>query len=119
LIDGLDVYAGDDATFAQTLDLGGAGGILVASHIVGAQMRRMVDEPEHREEIDASLRDVYETLFATASPTCTKAALNLLGLNAGGVRLPIVEATEQETAAVRAMLERHGLVTSAHSGVHA
>jgi 4-hydroxy-tetrahydrodipicolinate synthase len=111
LIDGLDVYAGDDATFARTLDLGGAGGILVASHIVGPEQRRMVDEPERRQEIDASLRDVYETLFLTASPTCVKAALNLLGHDAGGVRLPIVEATEEETAAVRAMLERHGLLT--------
>jgi 4-hydroxy-tetrahydrodipicolinate synthase len=111
LIDGLDVYAGDDATFARTLDMGGAGGILVSSHIVGPEQRRMVDEPERRQEIDASLRDVYETLFLTASPTCVKAALNLLGHDAGGVRLPIVEATVEETAAVRAMLERHGLLT--------
>jgi 4-hydroxy-tetrahydrodipicolinate synthase len=114
-IDGLKVYAGDDATFARTLDMGGAGGISVASHIVGPELRRMVDEPEHRAEIDASLRDVYETLFMTASPTCTKAALNLLGLGAGTTRLPIVDATEQETAAVRAMLERHGLLTGAHA----
>jgi 4-hydroxy-tetrahydrodipicolinate synthase len=112
LIDGLDLYAGDDATFARALDLGGAGGVLVASHIVGEEMRRMVDEPEHRAAIDASLRDVYETLFATASPTCVKAALNLLGVRAGGVRLPIVDATEEETEAVRAMLERHGLLDS-------
>jgi 4-hydroxy-tetrahydrodipicolinate synthase len=110
LIDGLDLYTGDDATFARTLDMGGAGGILVASHVVGNEMRRMVDEPERRAEIDASLQDVYETLFMTSSPTCTKAALNLLGLNAGGVRLPIVEATAEETEAVRAMLERHGLL---------
>lgn len=110
LIDGLDLYAGDDATFARTLDLGGAGGILVASHVVGDQMRRMVDEPGRRAEIDASLQDVYRMLFMTASPTCTKAALNLLGLRAGGVRLPIVEATEQELAQVRAVLERHGLL---------
>jgi 4-hydroxy-tetrahydrodipicolinate synthase len=109
-IDGLDLYAGDDGTFARTLDLGGAGGILVASHIVGDEMRRMVDEPEHRAEIDASLRDVYETLFMTASPICTKAALNLLGLRAGGLRLPLVEADESERQAVRAMLERHGLL---------
>jgi len=108
-IDGLALYAGDDATFARTLDMGGAGGILVASHIVGNEMRRMVDEPEHRAEIDASLRDVYATLFMTASPTCTKAALNLLGRNVGGLRLPLVEATEEELAAVRAMLVRHGL----------
>jgi 4-hydroxy-tetrahydrodipicolinate synthase len=112
-IDGLQLYAGDDATFARTLDMGGAGGILVASHVVGNEMRRMVDEPERRAEIDASLQDVYETLFMTSSPTCTKAALNLLGLNAGGVRLPIVEATAEETEAVRAMLERHGLLSGA------
>jgi 4-hydroxy-tetrahydrodipicolinate synthase len=115
LIDGLDVYAGDDATFARTLDLGGAGGILVASHIVGPEMRRMIDEPERRAEIDESLRDVYETLFLTASPTCVKEALNLLGQNAGGVRLPIVEATAEESDAVRAMLERHDLLTNANA----
>ena len=86
-IDGLALYAGDDATLARTLDMGGAGGICVASHIVGNEMRRMVDEPERRGEIDASLRDVYSTLFLTASPTCTKAALNLLGHNVGGLRL--------------------------------
>jgi len=117
LIDGLALYAGDDSSFARTLDIGGAGGICVSSHIVGNEMQRMVSEPENRAEIDASLKDVYETLYLTASPTCTKAALNLLGHNVGGVRLPIVEATEQETAAVRAMLERHGLlsVSSAHA----
>jgi 4-hydroxy-tetrahydrodipicolinate synthase len=112
LIDGLDVYAGDDATFARTLDMGGAGGILVASHIVGDAMRRMVDEPQRRAEIDASLRDVYETLFLTSSPTCTKAALNLLGHRAGGLRLPLVQASEEELEAVRAMLVRHGLLAS-------
>jgi 4-hydroxy-tetrahydrodipicolinate synthase len=113
LIDGLDVYAGDDATFARTLDMGGAGGILVASHVVGNEMRRIADEPEHRDEIDASLRDVYETLFLTASPTLTKAALNLLGRNVGGLRLPLVEATDEELDVVRGMLERHGLLASA------
>ena len=116
-IEGLAVYAGDDATFAQTLEIGGAGVISVASHIVGPQMRRMIDEPERRREIDASLRDVYETLFLTANPTCVKAALNMLGHDVGGLRLPLVEATEEEEAAVRAMLERHGLLSprSAHA----
>jgi len=113
LIDGLDLYAGDDATLARTLDMGGAGGILVASHIVGNEMRRMVDEPDQRAEIDASLQDIYKTLFLTANPTCTKAALNMLGHEAGGLRLPLVEATEEESAAVRAMLERHGLLAGA------
>jgi 4-hydroxy-tetrahydrodipicolinate synthase len=115
LIDGLALYAGDDATFARALDMGGAGGITVASHVVGNEMRRMVDEPERRAEIDASLRDVYTTLFMTASPTCTKVALNLLGHNVGGLRLPLVEATDAETDTVRALLERHGQLTSTHA----
>ncbi len=109
-IDGLDLYAGDDASFLRTLELGGAGVISVASHIVGDEMHRMVDEPERRAEIDASLQDVYRTLFLTANPTCTKAALNLLGHEVGGLRLPLVEANGEETAAVREMLERHGLL---------
>jgi 4-hydroxy-tetrahydrodipicolinate synthase len=112
-IEGLALYAGDDATFGRTLDIGGAGGICVASHIVGTEMQQMVAEPVRRHEIDASLRDVYETLFLTASPTCTKAALNMLGHGVGGLRLPLVEATEEEAAAVRAMLQRHGLLASA------
>jgi 4-hydroxy-tetrahydrodipicolinate synthase len=118
-IDGLALYAGDDASFASVLDMGGAGGILVASHVAGDQMRRMATEPDRRAEIDASLRDLYETLFLTASPTLTKAALNLLGHDVGGLRLPLVEATEPELATVRAMLERHGLldaVAGAHVG---
>jgi 4-hydroxy-tetrahydrodipicolinate synthase len=119
LIDGLDIYAGDDNTLARTLDLGGAGGVCVSSHIVGSEMHRMVDEPERRAEIDASLRDVYETLFLAPSPTCTKAALNLLGLGVGGVRLPMVEASADELEAVRAMLERHGLVPTPSARTHA
>jgi 4-hydroxy-tetrahydrodipicolinate synthase len=109
-IDGLAVYAGNDGTLARALDLGEPGGVLVASHIVGDEMRRMVDEPENRAEIDASLRDVYDTLFLTANPICTKAALNMLGVRVGGLRLPLVEASDDEAAAVRAMLERHGLL---------
>lgn len=110
LIDGLDVYAGDNETFAPALDMGAAGGVLVATHVVGDEMSEMARDPQRRHEIDASLQDVYKTLFMTASPTCTKAALNLLGHKVGGLRLPLVEATEDELAAVKAMLERHGLL---------
>jgi 4-hydroxy-tetrahydrodipicolinate synthase len=114
-IDGLVLYTGNDPSFARTLDLGGAGAISVASHIVGEQMRRMVDEPEHRAEIDASLQDVYETLFMTASPTCTKAALNMLGHKVGGLRLPLIEASDEELAAVQTMLVRHNLLEGART----
>jgi len=109
-VEGLRIYAGNDDLFARTLDMGEAGGILVASHLVGPQMRRMVDEPENRASIDASLQDVYKTLFLTASPTCTKAALALLGHRVGGLRLPMVEADDAEREAVHAMLVRHDLL---------
>ncbi len=115
-IDGLTVLAGNDDDFARCLDFGGGGGICVASHIVGPEMRRMYDEPEARAQIDASLRDVYDTLFITASPTPVKAAMNLLGHDAGTLRLPMVEADEAETAAVRGMLERHGLLSTVPTG---
>jgi 4-hydroxy-tetrahydrodipicolinate synthase len=110
LIDGLELYAGDDPTFLRTLELGGAGVVSVASHIVGDELQRMLEEPEQRAEIDASLQDVYRTLFLTSNPTCTKAALNLLGHEVGGLRLPLVEANAEETSAIREMLERHGLL---------
>lgn len=115
LIDGLELYTGNDDSFARTLDLGGTGGISVASHIVGDEMRRMIDEPEHRAQIDASLQDVYSILFMTASPTCTKAALNMLGHKVGGLRLPLIEADEHELAEVRAMLVRHRLLAQGGS----
>jgi 4-hydroxy-tetrahydrodipicolinate synthase len=109
-VPGLRVYAGNDDLFARALDLGEAGGILVASHVVGPQMRRMVDEPANRAAIDEELRDVYRTLFLTASPTCTKAALELLGHRVGGLRLPMVAADAREREAVREMLVRHHLL---------
>ena len=112
-IDGLDLYAGNDDMLCQVLELGGAGGICVASHVVGDEMARMVREPEQRRAIDATLRDVYEVLFLTASPICVKAALNLMGLRAGGLRLPLVEADEDERAQVREVLERHGVLAGA------
>jgi 4-hydroxy-tetrahydrodipicolinate synthase len=114
-IDGLHVYAGNDATLARTLGFGGAGGVLVASHVVGEQMRRMVDEPERRAEIDASLQDVYDAIFVTASPAPVKAALNLLGLDVGGLRLPMVPCNDAEVEVVRAVLEAHGLLETARA----
>jgi 4-hydroxy-tetrahydrodipicolinate synthase len=109
-IDGLAVLAGDDTLLAPTLDLGGAGGICVASHIVGPEMRRMVDDPGARAEIDAGLREIYAALFITSSPAPTKAALAMLGRDVGGTRLPITEVDDAERAHIRGALERHGLL---------
>jgi 4-hydroxy-tetrahydrodipicolinate synthase len=115
-IDGLTVLTGNDDDLARALDLGCAGGICVSSHIVGTEMRRMFDEPQRRAEIDASLKDLFAAMFCTASPIPVKAALNLLGHDVGGLRLPLVDADDHELGIVRAALERHGLLTGVHAG---
>jgi 4-hydroxy-tetrahydrodipicolinate synthase len=112
-IDGLRIYAGNDDLLADVLDMGEPGGILVASHLFGDEMHRMVDEPERRHEIDAGLQDVYRDLAVAPLACSIKAALNLLGLAAGVPRLPYVELDERETGVVRGMLERHGMLTTA------
>jgi 4-hydroxy-tetrahydrodipicolinate synthase len=109
-IDGMAVLAGNDDILARCLDMGGAGGICVASHVVGPEMRRIVDEPDARAEIDAELREIYAVLFVTASPAPTKAALAMLGHDVGGTRLPIVDLDENEREQVRSALARHGLL---------
>src|SRR3954447_4445934 len=111
-IDGLDVYAGNDDIFARTLDMGGAGVISVAAHFMGDEMRRMVDEPDQRHELDDHLQDLVAALFAVTTPILVKAALTLLGHNVGGLRLPLVSADEDEIATVRQALERHGLLAA-------
>ena len=115
-IDGLAVLAGNDDAFAANLDMGGAGGICVASHIVGPEMRRMYDEPDARAEIDASLQEIYAAMFVTASPAPVKAALAMLGHDPGGLRLPLVECDDAEREHVREALAHHGLLTGVPTG---
>ena len=112
-VDGLDLYAGNDEILARVLDLGGPGGILTASHIVGPEMRRMVDEPGERAAIHNSLLPVFEALAVAPAAVSNKAALNLLGHGVGKPRLPYVEADEHETATIRAMLQDRGLLVGA------
>lgn len=109
-IDGLEILAGNDDDLAAVLDIGGAGGICVSSHVIGNEMKRLFTEPERRSALDAELKDVYAAMFVTASPAPVKAALRLLGLPAGEMRLPLVECDEQELAVVRESLARHGLL---------
>ena len=111
-IDGMDLLAGNDDKLAEVLDKGGTGGICVASHVVGREMRRMIDEPDQRHEIHASLEDIFDVMFITASPTPVKAALNMLGLRAGTLRLPMVSASDEEEQEIRGVLERHGLLSA-------
>ena len=110
-VDGLRIYAGNDDLLADVLDLGEAGGILVASHLFGDEMHRMVDEPDNRREIDAGLKDVYADMPVAPLACATKAALHLLGLLPSATpRLPYVELDDRELGVIRSMLERHGLL---------
>jgi 4-hydroxy-tetrahydrodipicolinate synthase len=111
-VDGLELYAGNDTTFARVLEMGGAGGICVASHVVGDEMRRMVDEPDARAEIDAGLQDVYAAT-GWHNPIPIKKACELLGLCSARLRLPLVEADEDRTALLREALGRHGVLSPA------
>jgi len=109
-VEGLDLLAGNDDMLADVLDMGGTGGILVASHLVGREMRRMIDEPESREQIDASMTPLFDVLGVTTNPIPIKAALAMVGHAVGSLRLPMVDASEHECAEIRSVLESHGLL---------
>jgi 4-hydroxy-tetrahydrodipicolinate synthase len=115
LIDGLAVLAGNDDIYARCLDMGGTGGICVASHIVGNEMRRIYDEPEARAEIDASLQEIYAAMFVTASPAPVKASLEMLGLPSGTLRLPLVPCDPDEVHFLHDVLSRHGVLAGVSS----
>lgn len=113
-IEGLFVLAGNDNTFLRVLQFGGAGGITVASHVVGTQMREMWDAAQNGDldraaAIDAELTLVYEGLSVTTNPIPLKAALQMLGLASERMRLPLVSADAEQRAAVKAALEGIGL----------
>jgi 4-hydroxy-tetrahydrodipicolinate synthase len=117
MVDGLPLlYAGNDDLLATVLNLGGAGGILTASHIVGERMRKMVDaSPDERREIEQGLLPVYEALGHWPAAMALKAALNMLGIKAGVPRLPYVPLDEAEQAQLRAALAREGVLEPART----
>jgi 4-hydroxy-tetrahydrodipicolinate synthase len=115
----LMLYAGNDDLLYPFLELGGRGGVCVASHVAGPQMRRTV-ELAHAGDLaaakaqDAVLHDLYTALAVTTNPIPVKAALNLLGHEVGGLRLPLVEADAEQTATVAAALEAAGIRSAAN-----
>ena len=111
---GLDLYAGDDNLIYPFLRLGGVGGICVHTHVVGPQVKQQVSafrdgDEETARRIDEELEPIYELLKVAPNPIAIKAALNMLGFEVGGHRLPLVAATHEEVARVRDCLERAGL----------
>ena len=111
---GLDLYAGDDNLVFPFLRLGSVGGVCVHAHVVGPQVKQMVraykdGDEEAARRIDQELEPAYDLLKITTNPIPIKAALNLLGHEVGGYRLPMVPPTDDELARVRDCLERAGL----------
>jgi 4-hydroxy-tetrahydrodipicolinate synthase len=116
----LALYAGNDDLLLPFLELGAAGGILVYTHVVGPQVRELVTrfrdgDVEGARQIDRDLRTVIEALTVSTNPIPVKAALAMLGHDAGGLRLPLVEATDEAKAVIREALERVGTLTVARA----
>ena len=108
---GLDLYAGDDNLVLPFVELGGAGGVCVHTHVVGPQVKeliRLAREGDHEgaRRLDDELAAAYELIGVVTGPIQMKAALNLLGHDVGGVRLPLVEASDDEVEQIRDCLER-------------
>jgi 4-hydroxy-tetrahydrodipicolinate synthase len=115
---GLKLYAGDDNLILPFLELGGVGGVCVHTHVVGPQVKEQITrfkagDVDRAREIDEELAPAYEILKVTVGPIGIKAALNLLGHDVGGLRLPLVEATDDERERIRACLERLGVLQPA------
>jgi 4-hydroxy-tetrahydrodipicolinate synthase len=114
----LDLYAGDDNLIYPFLELGGVGGVCVHTHVVGPQVKQMIQafrdgDADAAKRIDKELAPSYDLLKVQTNPIAIKAALNLLGHQVGGSRLPLVEASDDEIARVRDCLERLGVLTAA------
>ena len=115
---GLDLYAGDDDLVLPFLELGGVGGVCVHTHLVGRQVKEMIRRYREGDiagarAIDEEMRAALDILKVVVNPIAIKAALNLLGHEAGPVRLPLVDARDEETAAIRTLLGRLGLRAAA------
>jgi 4-hydroxy-tetrahydrodipicolinate synthase len=112
---GLDLYAGDDNLLLPFLALGGIGGVCVHTHVWGRQTKEMVrrwkaGDDEGAESLKSAMQPAYDLLKITTNPIPIKAAMNLLGHELGGYRLPMVDPTEDELEEVRACLERAGML---------
>jgi 4-hydroxy-tetrahydrodipicolinate synthase len=115
---GLDLYAGDDDLILPFLELGGVGGVCVHTHVVGPRVKELIElwkagEHDAARALDVELAPSIELLRVVGNPIAIKAALNLLGHEVGGHRLPLVEATDEERESVRDCLERLGLLHAA------
>jgi 4-hydroxy-tetrahydrodipicolinate synthase len=114
----LALYAGSDHLVYPFLEVGGIGGVVVHGNIVPGRVKEMIrlyneGDGDAARRIDEELKPLVEALGVTINPIPVKAALNMLGHEVGGVRLPLVEATGDEIVEIRSGLERAGLTATA------
>lgn len=111
---GIPVYSGDDILNLPLLSVGAVGFVSVCGHTVGADLRTMLDawfsgNSEEALEIHQKLLPVYTGTFRTQGAILTKAALSMMGLPGGKVRLPLVDATESQVSQLREDLRAGGV----------
>jgi 4-hydroxy-tetrahydrodipicolinate synthase len=114
----LDLYSGDDPVTLAFLELGGLGVVSVTSHVWGTQIKEMIrrfraGDVDGARALHEELGPSYELLKVQTNPIAIKGALNLLGHDVGGHRLPMVEPTELELDQIRGCLERGGVLQHA------
>jgi len=111
---GFVIWSGDDALTLPMMKMGAVGIISVASHIVGREIAEMVSSfhagnIKRAEEIHNRLMPIFKVLFITSNPTPVKAALEMIGRPVGKLRLPLIEANDQEKEQIRKVLKDLGL----------
>ncbi len=115
LPEGMKVYSGDDSLTLPMMALGAYGVVSVASHLVGKDIQRMItafNNGDTREatRIHLALFPIFKGLFITTNPVPLKEAMNILGMEVGGLRLPLTRASQQEHEFIRNMLMSTGLL---------
>jgi 4-hydroxy-tetrahydrodipicolinate synthase len=115
---GLDLYAGDDNLIFPFLALGGVGGVCVHTHVWGTQTKEMIrrhkdGDVDGARRLNDEMAPAFDLLKVVTNPIAIKTAMNLLGHELGGFRLPMVEATDDEAEQVRGCLERAGVLSAA------
>lgn len=113
--DMIDVYSGNDDMIVPLMSLGAKGVISVLSHVIPKETHMMAQYCLDNNFAEASklqieYLDLINNLFIEVNPIPVKEAVNMMGVNAGPCRLPLVEMTDEHKAALRASLEKHGLV---------
>jgi 4-hydroxy-tetrahydrodipicolinate synthase len=111
---GIPVYSGDDILNLPLLSVGAVGFVSVCGHTVGARLRELLDswfsgDSQRALSIHQELLPIYAGTFRTQGAILTKAALKLLGLPGGRVRLPLVDATEAQISQLREDLKQGGV----------